>query len=1175
MVDGEDINNNTNKLKIAGDELNDSENALVKNARDHKPSILEGDIKDNTIRAEVINRLIKGIAFEGDTDKNPKQVKVELTNAFIKDKIDLTEVSGANGDFAPSLILKDCHIPELIDVSFARLKTLSFNGCKITQLLGEGLGVDGNVDLSDVESYEKFKLNKVIDKVRDKGLCQVALQMAKIGGDLIAERARFCSFSSSNNSEESNDRKAISKYALYLRNTRIHGRVNFSPMGRANGGISFQDANIGGDIWANGCNLITQTSDAFNGQSLQLGGSLILSSTGDGEDRTRIEGTIRLKLAKINNNVDLSGACIKAYTKYSIILEDAYIGSDLIMAASNVNGVHTLFFDVKGKLSLIDTHIRGNVIMDGAKISPIFGSTVLDAQGIQIGKDLILSTWSLTNEKNISFESKGKIFLEHAIISGDLLVQNAELKSYLMYEGFSADDITVGGNLDFRPKLYYPASFERCTVKGRFILGDTDNKPAIKCFLGSQEEPSISLKGAKIGDALKVRDFAVQKTGRDYLSKKPENYLNQIDKILNNLNEKSGTIENRDWELIKIQEFPLEFLPNWLLVHFIFSDKINCDNKGENEISISCLYDKKNKLIPLDGSSHDIHTLIRQQAFQITEDDACCYLKFYCAYVWGQDGPIHILCKSQNIYSKCVEDKGKCTFKQNNSSANPFQFTVAALFDDELYHFSFEVGKHGEVKMTEDKKIPGNEGMDYHKYNITVFNEERGGDFDTCQLRKSSCKHSPQSLSLSNKDCKEKGVNCKLFKRVVNLLENKVSNDRQGNIFSRVDIDLSRANVGALNDENGYAWGNQVRLFLDDFTYRHISRPEKAPMDQLFSRLSYLRFWSVMSIRFMRNMMYFDRISNFVLSFFQNYLRRCQRFVFSSQNTPQSIEPGLIISCITGKIQDRIRMPEYDGSSSYEKFFDQPWRLRKRWLMLQYRYYYPSDVEFNPQPFRQLEKVYNSQGQHEDALKIAFIRLSIERTFKPFCYRWIFSIYQCFFGFGLVTKRAIFTLLLWLVIGYCGVKHMNTHNILVIDSVPVSTVAMSLPESLDWKIPDYVYGTQSNKANTYESLVGCGNTINPWIYALDVMIPFIDFRQEFRCHIRSWGDDQKDNIVVEGWMSKFDWSISLYKNPDFWLWVKAIYRILGWIITSLTVLTISGILRRQVEGGGSIDTSSG
>ena len=70
--------------------------------------------------------------------------------------------------------------------------------------------------------------------------------------------------------------------------------------------------------------------------------------------------------------------------------------------------------------------------------------------------------------------------------------------------------------------------------------------------------------------------------------------------------------------------------------------------------------------------------------------------------------------------------------------------------------------------------------------------------------------------------------------------------------------------------------------------------------------------------------------------------------------------------------------------------------------------------------------------------------------------------------------------------------------------------------------------------------IPCGQAIDTWIYATDVFIPLLDLREEGICSIRS-----------DAWA-----------RP--WRIAKAVYAALGWLVLSLTVITLSAPLRRNM-----------
>jgi hypothetical protein len=73
--------------------------------------------------------------------------------------------------------------------------------------------------------------------------------------------------------------------------------------------------------------------------------------------------------------------------------------------------------------------------------------------------------------------------------------------------------------------------------------------------------------------------------------------------------------------------------------------------------------------------------------------------------------------------------------------------------------------------------------------------------------------------------------------------------------------------------------------------------------------------------------------------------------------------------------------------------------------------------------------------------------------------------------------------------------------------------------------------------------VECADHISRIMYPLDVMIPLLDLRQESRCQLS----------IKESWWV-FDWGF-----------VKGVYAVVGWLVLSGLILTLSGVVRRRVE----------
>lgn len=204
-------------------------------------------------------------------------------------------------------------------------------------------------------------------------------------------------------------------------------------------------------------------------------------------------------------------------------------------------------------------------------------------------------------------------------------------------------------------------------------------------------------------------------------------------------------------------------------------------------------------------------------------------------------------------------------------------------------------------------------------------------------------------------------------------------------------------------------------------------------------------------------------------------------------------------------------------------------RHRKAWLRAQYLQDPPTEDEYRPQPYQQLASVLRAAGEHDSADAIAFERLELEKVRlrpAPGSSRWRnvrrwskqrllwMPFIQWPIGFGLKPFRAVAVFLaFWLVgvgslYGFSGQLKLDTSS----SSLTPAASAAEIP---------------------------CGNHVNKWIYPLDVMIPFIDLKQESRCRF-AYADS---GLII----------------------LKGLYALVGWGLVTGVLFTLSGVVRRRLE----------
>jgi hypothetical protein len=199
------------------------------------------------------------------------------------------------------------------------------------------------------------------------------------------------------------------------------------------------------------------------------------------------------------------------------------------------------------------------------------------------------------------------------------------------------------------------------------------------------------------------------------------------------------------------------------------------------------------------------------------------------------------------------------------------------------------------------------------------------------------------------------------------------------------------------------------------------------------------------------------------------------------------------------------------------------------------------------------------------------------------------------FGFGYLRRplRAIVTLVVAFLVGWGGVQAANDREMLVIDVEPVAGFVARESDAdpaagiaLAKAQARMRIGSQKEVDPTRISRnVACGDTINEALYALDVLIPLIDLREESRCEVgkalpiaeEAAESDSSDEEVVteappappsaetaagresveeEGGLLQTIRAATI-GSEGFWAALKALYAIAGWFIVSLAILTFA------------------
>jgi hypothetical protein len=111
--------------------------------------------------------------------------------------------------------------------------------------------------------------------------------------------------------------------------------------------------------------------------------------------------------------------------------------------------------------------------------------------------------------------------------------------------------------------------------------------------------------------------------------------------------------------------------------------------------------------------------------------------------------------------------------------------------------------------------------------------------------------------------------------------------------------------------------------------------------------------------------------------------------------------------------------------------------------------------------------------------------------------------------------------------------------VLVLETSTVNSLVVPSSDLDHSYVPGRLIGTTNTSAIDE---LPCGKEIEPALYALEAFVPALEIGQERKC-------------TITADPAGLPWKIA-----------RAIYAVLGWIVTALTILTVSGVARRHLEG---------
>ncbi len=231
-------------------------------------------------------------------------------------------------------------------------------------------------------------------------------------------------------------------------------------------------------------------------------------------------------------------------------------------------------------------------------------------------------------------------------------------------------------------------------------------------------------------------------------------------------------------------------------------------------------------------------------------------------------------------------------------------------------------------------------------------------------------------------------------------------------------------------------------------------------------------------------------------------------------------------------------------------------RLIYHRAFLNRQYYDPKHPyldEFSPGVYDSLAKQLREDGREEDSRAVLSEKLRIQRKVSVPWYAVPFLwLYDLCFGHGFSAPRALITLGICLLVGTLGIRYADSSTwphphqpLLVVATSTVNTLAVYNQDQSTLQPSAQPYAITLQKSTDPKARppgeIFCGARIDPLLYATELFVPALDLHQTSVCEF-SAGEEAR------GWRA-----------------ARALYTILGWIVISITVLTVPGILRRRAE----------
>jgi len=878
----------------------------------------------------------------------------------------------------------------------------------------------------------------------------------------------------------------------------------------------------------------------------------------------RVDGDVDLSRCRLHAPPPVVGRRMGDEARDALNLALAKIRGDLRF----LNGSRS-----RGRIKLRAAHVDGDVWMSGATVESVGEEPVLFFQGAKIGGFLMLDgCFDLAGGHGQfrKFRCAGGLSLRAAEIERDLYLRHAVVQGALDAGGLQVkEDFIVGAEIRGAIDL------SGCRIGGSLDVSRMDLACSVK---------SVSLTDGTIGRSLTL----AHPGARTRLLKARRGPLASLPGV--------DLLETL-WAL-----FPEKAFWNW-----------REEKESEHRLLVQAAFLVRGaQIFHLDGHAETLDRAVDTFGRDLNAATAIEFARLCSAYVIGENGvsrlvgrPPHIELERENHWTEIAKTApsffapsavhgriGRATGKRGPDDPKPgreqvagagpcFVFRAAAIHEDWLRRRTF-------ILDARTNRVLSRPVANSPEFALRAANRFTNGLIVPPLLPKKmrpvleseDWLSAPAVEGLPPYDCPPR-------------LEDRIRPYVQPRPVLQAVFDLEGLTCDMLDDHAGRAWGAHFdKIRMNHFVYHRTSWEPGEPENR-----------KALSVRPIKGLGYRMAAVNRAIwpaSFgdfrqaVRGAVRRASAALGNSVNRLVAQRIPVAISWLFN-LSERLRIG--DRSTTIEK--------KRNWLYRQFdtaglsssSKYQVRSSDYRSQPFEQAIRVARAEGREDYAIYFEILKERIE--WSIFISRNIFwfvlvglvaaSVWYALaraidpglkimvaalilfgvsllpsaanwvmrWGFGYLRRpsRAVSTLIIAFLVGWAGVLAANQRGMLVIDVAPVAGVVGG----------DERIRMGSAPGDRVLRNVHCGDAINEGLYALDILIPLIDLRQESRCEVEAAEIFNADDLAQVRLLRTRRLQSATEREETLWKVMKALYAIAGWLIVSLSILTFAHINRAPTE----------